>query len=376
MSEARDLIAHLAGPGTGDGATPAEMLRAIPEGGASVTDMAERVDTSRQAIYRGLKPFKKNRIIETDPYRRTGLAEVMLRVLAEATASADVDAGDLRFLAGSSHRDRVLSDLNGDRTKRDLTVGEDRPSRPTVHRIVSELEDRGWARDPSNERPVRTNSGGRVAESFASALTATDRALDRATLLRHLDDRVADIPLAGLAAAQQYHHTPANPDPAIDEVTRLAETEPEIFRGFMSSVSRKSADRGDQLIRSGTETELIVTEQVLRHLPTEGHYAEMVERGLNARNFSLLVAPEVEELPLELWMFEDRIVAVRPPKLEQALGDRPVGSVIGSDEELVTWAEQLYEGVRSRAQAPSSYVIGRIMQRISDATGLARGDGD
>lgn len=376
MGSPRDLIAHLAGAATTGNATPVEMLRAVPPEGRTARSLAEAMELPRQTVYRAMDPLERQHLLDPSPYRRTGTGEVVLHVLETATERPPVDREALALLADTEHRERTLAALgDGPVQKRTLASGEDRPSRPTVYRTVRRFKRRGWATEPTDADGVsRTPAGDEVAETFRSLVTDIGRALERTPTLRWLDATVTDVPLAGLAAADQYCHTPTNPDPDLDRTAQLVAAEPASFRGALSVVPRSRAEQLDRLVRSGAETELVSTERVLRDLPTEGVYAARMRRVIEAPNFSLRVVPGSAELPVGLALFGDRTAALRPPALSRALGEEPVGSVIGSDDALVGWAESLYAWLRWGARPLDTVVLDGLKRRLEGSGSVTSGD--
>lgn len=102
---------------------------------------------------------------------------------------------DVAFLARSVNRVRVLGALSREaEPPRELTERTD-TSRSTLRRILSELEDRGWAKRRSDGNYVATPTGKLVVEE----LTPFVRTMET---IRRLDDVVTWLPLEEIALEQ------------------------------------------------------------------------------------------------------------------------------------------------------------------------------
>lgn len=141
-------------------------------------------------------------------------------------------------------------------------------------------------------------------------------------------------------------------------------------------VSREYAENGDAIIRSGTDTELIITERVLYNLPTEGPYAAYVKRGLEASNLTLLVVPDIEVLPVGLSILDGERVIIAPANQGQVPSEGPAAEVMGDDPALVAWCEDLHETYRARARSPTQQVLADLKQRLAETVPSIRSASD
>ena len=369
--DANELLAHLTGASVQTQPVPATLLAALADGPASPSALANEYDLDRQRVYQRFEPLTDHRAVLHDDgtFRWTGLGVVLHRILEETVTDSGVTRAAIAFLTASEYRGWILSQLRTNpATKAELAGDGDRPSRATVHRAITAFEERGWVMTTADSSGYEvTPTGERLSLAYDTATTAIEHALSRAPFLTCCDTTVDHIPLAGLAAADQYVIRPELPDPSRDIRRQMQVTELDSYRGFMSVVSRDLAETGDEIIRSNAETELIITERVLYNLPTKGPYAAHVKRGLEATNFTLLVVPDVDVLPIGLSILDGERVIMSPADLEQIPGSGPASVVMGSDPALVRWCESLYETYRERARSPSRQVLSDLKDRVTAA---------
>jgi predicted transcriptional regulator len=363
----RDLIAHLVGAGTNNSSVPVEFLEAVQDGVETPAALADSFLVSRKTVYRALNPLAEcGAVIHSDGrYESTGLGAVLCRLCETALENQAVDYDTLGFLVGSENRLRLLEALREEpKTKAELATGDRTPSRATVHRTTGRFEEYDWIRPTESGQLELTDIGREAIEGFSELLESVQYAQQRAEFLYCCGDAVADIPLKGAAAAEMYEHTPVAPDRLRSVYQDLFDTELDRFRGLLSQVSLALADIGDSIIQSGTETELVITEPVLYNLPTEGHYAEHVKRGLEAQNHTLLIAYDYEDFPVALGIC-DGTVMIGPATAARVPGNRPAGVIVGTDEELVEWAIEEYEKYRSEASPLSRHLLKRLKDAVS-----------
>ncbi|MEF8825274.1 MAG: hypothetical protein V5A27_02885, partial [Halapricum sp.] len=279
------------------------------------------------------------------------------------------DRDALAFIAASPHRARLLARLSETPARKaDLSRGETDPSRTTVHRAVEAFIDRGWvARDPATGQYATTADGRAVLEQYTAFETAIEQALSRAAFLRCCPPEIEDIPLDALAAARQVVNDLTAPDRTLATLEDVVDDGVTDLRAFQSHVSTRLAEIYDPVVRSDAPMEIITTDRILTQLPDDGRYSEHVRRGLRAKNVQLLVVPGLDTLPIGLAIHNDKTVVMMPAHPGYIFSDDgslQAGMIIGTDPDLVDWANNLYETYRARARSPLQHIIQGLLSRI------------
>jgi len=368
-----ELLAHLIRVQSGDTPLPIDVLHSIKRSPQGPTALADACSVSRKTIYNSLSPLADRYIVvrEEDEYELTGYGAVLLRALEAAQAASSLDRSAVRFLASSENRVIILKKLRDNPTKKaSLANSEDTPSRTTIHRAIETFIEKNWVREDSDGRYELTTTGEHVLTTYTELTDAIHIAEAQSEFLYCCDETVADIPLDALAGAELYVNTPEAPDTTRGVLRELVGPDLDRFKGFLSTVSTASADVGDSIIRAGTQTELIVPERVLYNLPTEGHYATHVKRGLEAQNFDLLVVSDIDCLPIGLAIFDDETVFMGPADFQQIPDGGNAGTIVSSNPALVAWANSLYRDYRDRAQTPARHVLRHLWEKVTDRTPL------
>jgi predicted transcriptional regulator len=364
-----DLVAHLLGVGRSHSHSPEQLLRELGDGAESSQQLGDRLQISRASVHRALDPLVDEKILfnQDGQFTLTGSADVYLRVIEETVSAPDVSRSALRFLFGSPARLPLLRSFQAKpASKSELAHGDEAPSKTTVYRNFSKFEERGWVTSDQTGHFQLTDTGQRVLSSVETLLERTEIVMDRAELLYGCRE-VADIPVEALANAELYVDTPDTPHSTSGVLRKLADPNLDSMYGFCSVVSYEYADAWDPVIRSGTQIEIIVTEQVLRSLPTEGPYTEHVRRGLNAENFGMLVEPELEYLPIGLAIINDEMIMVGTPH-EYATGNHVhMAAGVSDDPDLVAWGKEMYDRYREHARPPGTHVIKRLKQKVGES---------
>jgi predicted transcriptional regulator len=113
--------------------------------------------------------------------------------------------------------------------------------------------------------------------------------------------------------------------------------------------------------------EIIITNRTLTQLPDDGRYSEHVRRGLQAKNVTLLIIPGLDALPIGLAIHKDDMVVMMPAtpgQVPDGDGSFEAGMIVGTEPELLDWANEFYERYRPEAQPPLQHVIQGLLRRI------------
>lgn len=364
----RDLIAHLVGVRTDNSSVPIELLKSVRDSVTTPTDLADERSITRKTVYRALEPLADRRIVihREGTFESTGYCAVLCHLFETRVDESAITYENIRFLSSSEYRVALLQNLQTkSKTKAELATGERSPSRATVHRAIGKFEELDWVVSAGSGEYTLTGQGEEITDSYVSLLEAVRCAEKRAAFLYCCGDAVADIPLAALADAQMYEHTPVAPDRLRTVYQELLDEDLATFRGLLSQVSLSDADIGDSIIQAGTDTELVVTKPVLYNLPTEGRYTEHVKRGLKAKNHTLLIASDYDIFPAAIAICDDTVL-IGPATADRVPSGVPAGVIVGSDEVLVEWATQLYDQYRSQSAPLSRHILNSLINAISE----------
>jgi predicted transcriptional regulator len=375
VESSTDLIAHLLGASKNQQYLPEELLHSITdtEGGISAGELAEDFGMSRASVHRKLDPLVNHFLLysQSGEFSKTGLTDIILREIDRAVGEPNTTRSDLRFLFGSPTRISLLRSFKAaPASKAELSHGEEAPSRATVYRNFNEFDDRGWVTSDEDGRYCLTDLGANLLAATDSLLERTDAAMSRAEVLYGCGD-LEDIPLLALSDGEMFVDTPDSPHESLGAVRQLAQSNVDKLCVIQSFVSYEYADAWDSVIRGDAQIDMIVTEPVLYNLPTEGPYKEHVRRGLEARNFTLLVEPDRDRFPYALGIIDDEILIFGPPHVEAAKNFDRTGTLITQNEELVSWGQQKFQEYRQQARQPGNHVITRIIEKIQDSVSSA-----
>lgn len=379
--DSRDLLAHLVGVQSEGTAAPFDLLQVVREEPQGPTDLHDTCSISRKGVYSALDPLQQRYIVlkENNSYALTGYGTVLCRAIETTLEDSALDRANLRFLLASENRVALLQELKiTPARKATLANMESLPSRTTVHRAIEGFVEKGWVTQNDEGRYGLTTVGERALTAYSRLLDDVHAAESRSEFLYCCDQTVADIPLDAVADAELIVDTPQAPDSSRGVFRELASDNPDDFRGLLSAVSTASADVGDSIIRSGTETELVIPQRVLYNLPTEGHYTTHVKRGLEAQNFEFFVVPDVDVFPVGMALFDGETLYMSPADITRVPDGANAGTIVSSDDALVEWAEALYSRYREQAQTPGRHILEQIWKRVSDSVSMAgvRGSGD
>ena len=365
------LFAYLVGRPGGTGMSPLSLMASLESQPRSLEDLANEYDVDRATVYRTATPAVEAHVLATSEgeYSLTGLGACLLYQYQQVCDEFDIDRELLATLTGSSHRETLMRRLRErPLRKAELTHGEGMPSRATVHRRVSEFEERDWVRRNAETGSYTLTATGRnVLDGFDTFQTAVARAHEYALFLAPLDDRIADIPLDGLANSRLIVESNLATGQTEAILKDLVEEGPKDVCTFNASVSTRLADIYDPVIRSPAQVRILLTERVLYALPTQGRYTDHVRRGLQSTNVSVRVVPDIESLPVNMGIHDNQTVVIGPPdagKFIEIDGQLKTAAIVSSDLTLIAWAKTLWQTYDDRSISLTRQIIQSILDRI------------
>ncbi|SEW25147.1 helix-turn-helix transcriptional regulator [Natrinema salifodinae] len=275
----------------------------------------------------------------------------------------------LRYLSGSAVRPAILERLvDGPARPADL-VERTGVSRTTVHRTLSEVTDRDWARRVDGGYDA-TPVGELALETYERA-RARFRTIDRfEPFLSHLGPAAADLDPDWLRGADLATATDANPyypsewyverlaacsnenasRTGDEETSGIGKGDPErlrlaapVFTRRVLAVHAPSTDEGP--LDEGRATELVVGDAALRAVAER--YPDQVRNALAHDGFDLYAASAAPSVGIAL--AGERVVLGAP---EDGRLDAAVES---ADDRLLEWATHRYRRLRADARPVTEF---------------------
>jgi|GEM_PF-416116 len=267
---------------------------------------------------------------------------------------ADESARALRYLSGSTVRPTILERLvDGTAQPAELVPVAD-VSRTTVHRTLSELVKRDWAR--------RVDGGYEATAIGALALRTYEHARSRLETLERLEPfcthagaAAAQLDLEWLCEARLATPTETNPQYPLEWYgDRLAALEPAGKRARLRIatpvLTRQLLAVHDSIADAGTPTEFVVEEAAIRAVMRQS--PERLRASLESDAFELYAAPDAPSLGLTLGENRTLLHAYDEGRLVVALE--------GPNDRLRKWVTDRYSGLRDDAR----HVTGETLESL------------
>jgi predicted transcriptional regulator len=356
----RELIRHLATKHSQTGDV-VELLETMKEP-VRPKEVAEQYPVDRGMVHEICDPLEPWGIkrINNGHRKLTTAGETSRQAFATAVEAGDSD--DLAWLARSENRKPILDYLQeeGPVSGKNIAANDDLPSKRTAHRTFEELEDRGWANceEQNGSRTIvarLTMDGERAIDVYGELLLKMTQAIEKAPCLRDLYLECADIPLDELDDAEIVEATPENPFEIENRIRDLSNADFHHFRGFQSHWNGDNAKAYIEAVKEGKEFEVVSPPLGLDEFPTSPDEVECVVEGLKAENYRWLM--HTDELPCSLVIL-DREQVVIGPRDPSTTNDVRTGAIISHNDELVSWAMDMYETHRKQAKEPFDISIG------------------
>lgn len=354
--------------------SPLDMLTELSDSPRSAEELATVFDTSKSAVYRGLDELQKQHFIretksEVGMYELTGIGAAVRYHICTQSESTETDQwNSIGYLCGSESRVSVYTALQqASAMKADIARGSDTPSRPTVHRVIEGSVERGLIKRNQDGTYALTAEGESTLERYRELVEAVSLMQRHRILFDCIGPAIADIPVHALSSVEQVMNEGTSPDRTMLAIESLVEHGITDVRGLRSFVSLKLTELFWPSIEAGTPHESIITTEVIRNLPISGSYWKFVRHGLTASNVSVLVVPEIESFPYSLGILNQDTVVLGPAHPGH-LVETPTGlkseTIIGSDPELVNWAEEKYAEYQQLGQRPIAHLTTEIIEKL------------
>ena len=333
----------------------------IREEDISQTELAKRLDPSRQAINRSINEFDAVGFIKQTPkgYQLTGAGAMALYQYTKAVDVAGEEA--LRFCVRSENRVRLLNALQEHPARQaELTSRPDLPSRSTIGRTITAGEERELVAQTGTGGYQLTEEGDRVLKAYKQVIQAFEQILTKTACLQNFDVECADFPVTALEGERLVERQPGREfielTKLIEYIKSVDETTTDRIRLFGSFFDMRVSDAMTPLRRSDTQIDMVSPATALREMPTEGDPAQRVQEGLEAENSHWYLYPGT--LPVGLFIVDESEVVLGAKSPTAVVGDS--GTVFCSDPEIVDWAIDLHDEYLEESSEPLEYIIERI----------------
>lgn len=249
---------------------------------------------------------------------------------------------DVAFLAGSENRVRVLQALAEDAHTRSELVDASDSSRPTVSRILSAFDERGWIRE-RNGLYEATPLGTMVADAFDSLETATATAQHLHDVLPYLPVDTMGFDLRRLRDATIVNQSSGDPLAPIRygmELIRASSRAYGISRALMPEMVNVGADTVEE---HGLDISIVADVRAFQEpaQAADDGYREAIGRFAGDDRIDVYAHADVPHI---VGVLDDDVVVL-------ATDDRGVvhATVVSDDPVVREWADDLYETYRGDA---------------------------
>ncbi|MFC5972823.1 helix-turn-helix transcriptional regulator [Halomarina salina] len=244
------------------------------------------------------------------------------------------------FLVGSEHRVATMEALR-DGSARPCELEESlSASRATVQRALSGLDERDWV-DKHDGKYRLTGAGTFVLRAYHDLADVVETADEVGEPLSLLDTATDDLPIAALRSATATTATATTPHAPIERYASLLErTDIDELRGICPVLSPVFNEVHRPLFEAGVPIELVIDEETLaaaEELTPENHTV-----ALESDSFTLYVADEALDFGASLFGDSAMVAAYDDQGRFRA-------SLDSTDDALVDWTADLFEGYRDRA---------------------------
>lgn len=246
---------------------------------------------------------------------------------------------EVEYLLGSDRRIRILEAL-GERPKRQVTIARECSIAPsTVHRNVAGLDRRGWVRE-DDDRYALTAAGERILSAYRRFAETAERLGEYEPLLRSFEDVDVSVPTEAVVGGDLVTATPSDPHAPAVAMARLMRTaDVERIRVVASIVSPITNAGAEGFLSDGRTIEMVVDRETM--VSARESYFENYAHALASDRVDLHVSPDPVEFSLVL--AGDEVGVGGDPDAD------PSACLVGSDDDLRAWAEDVYRDVRSGA---------------------------
>lgn len=274
----------------------------------------------------------------------------------------DTALDDVTFLALSENRIALLEILSDERTRtRDELMAATDVSRPTLARILDDLEARAWITQHGQNARI-TSLGAWVHEEFTALLGMMDTARQLRDVAGWLSTETLAFDLSRLTDATIT--LPSQSDP-LAPMRRAGELERTATRSrvLTHALPTPCLDAHWEAITSGTHRfEAVVTPSVVETMAEPAHVARFED---------ILTADQAA-----VFVYDDTIpdvVGINDGVVYFGVDDEqgaPLALIETDDETILAWAEETFESYRREASPLTPDGFARRQETTPDSEGL------
>lgn len=349
--------------------TRIRVLRALREGAGSAAELADRVDVSRQTVYRALDPCREAGLVRAVEAGSALTCSGGAVLRAYDGICEEIERTALVQLARSAHKRWILDALDDAPARKAVLATTARqtngPSRTTVHRIIDTFVDDGYVLE-NRGRYELTEAGRHLLTAYTGFRSTIAQVLDKRDFLQWLPADLDSLPVDALADAAVIRNTLGQPHNVLSAFTRVADTEFDTFRGISTIVSPTLAQAYRPVLRSKAHVSAVFPDDVLFKLHQDPEFLEFVREqgfgsyirdGFAARGAELLFVPGT--LPLHLAICDDDRVMLAPAP-STGVTDVTASAIDSRDPRLVEWATTYFESHRGEGRPPLRVFLERV----------------
>lgn len=279
---------------------------------------------------------------------------------------SDEALSDIAYLARSRNRvdilEAIVSHPHSPREIADATGS----ARSTLERIISELEERGWAERTTEGKYVGTDAGRFVLDEFTPLVRAMEAVRTLGDEISWLPRDELSISLAHFIDATVRHPERSDPTEAIDHMTELMRGTEE-FRVISNLRPPESnANAIHERVGAGQmSVDYVLTLEVLEYLSDDperrGRWADTIDAGAD-----LWVLEGT--IPCNLWIFDDTVwIKNGDPESRHDTYGVPI---VSDDDVVRSWGHDLIDRYRSQATPVDAETL------VGDPSNPSQGTGE
>ena len=351
--------------------TRIRVLRALREGAGSAAELADRVDVSRQTVYRALDPCREAGLVRAVEAGSALTCSGGAVLRAYDDLCEEVKRTALVQLARSAHKRWILDALDEAPARKAVLATTarrtDGPSRTTVHRIIETFVGDGYVHEDRGAYEL-TEAGRHLLSAYTGFRSTIAQVLEKRDFLRWLPSDLDSLPVDALADAAVIRNTQGQPHNVLSAFTRVADTEFDTFRGISTIVSPALAQAYRPVLRSKTHVSAVFPDEVLFKLHQDPEFIEFVREqgfgsyirdGFAARDAELLFVPGT--IPLHLAICDDDRVMLAPAP-STGVTDVTASAIDSRDPQLIEWTTAYFDSHRANGRPPLRVFFERAKQ--------------
>ena len=248
--------------------TRIRVLQALQRGNLCIPDLAEMSEVTRQTAYRAVAPLDEAGLVRerNDCFTLTCSGSRILQAYSQLDEKVTV--GSLARLARSPHQQWLLRVL-GEEAMRKCTLverarNEGGPSRTTIHRMITRLQEDGYVNIRSGSYEL-SEAGESLQDSFEQLRDIVAGAIENQSFVRWLPAELGSLPLEAIENAALIHNTPDQPHNVLNAFVSGAGIDLEAFRG-MGAIRSPALDQAYRpVVKHTPSVTVVLTDEVLFH---------------------------------------------------------------------------------------------------------------